>query len=707
MKRAFWFCVVAGLCLSSSFAQQSSTASAASAAVPTLVNFSGTLTGVNGKPLTGIVGVTFYLYKDEQGGSPLWLETQNVQPDRNGHYTVMLGSTHSTGLPSDIFVAGEARWLSVQPQGQKELPRVMLLSVPYALKAGDAQTIGGLPPSAFVLAAPSPIAPASPSTNSSSPTVPPPASTVTTSGGTVNALPLWTTATNIQSSVVTQSGSGSTAKIGINTTTPTNTLDVKGNAIIRGAFTLPSTGVATATSGKNSQPESFIASTFSSSSSSPVAQTFRWQAESALNNTSTPGGTLNLLYGLGSAIPAETGLRIGPKGIIGFATGQTFPGTGSVKSVALTAPASDFTVSGSPITSSGTLGLAWKVAPTNADIASAIVKRDASGSFSATTISASAVGVSSSGSIAGDFLTNAAGGTGVVGEATATSGTSIGVYGLTDSNDATSSGVAGYNNSFGGGPGVYGYSNGGGVGVYGAFVQPSSISSTFFSGFAGMWGDGGPQADGGSYGVMGTIDAGIAGLFANNSGVDEALEALNYNTNGFPFAAFNMFNNTYCTINSNGDLNCSGSKNAIVPLDGGARKVAMSAIEAPQNWFEDAGSAKLTNGAAVVALDPDYIQTVNTEKEYQVFLTPYGDCKGLYVSNRTAHSFEVHALGGGAASLSFGYRILGLRKKDQAVRFAEPPDGPKPAERAQGLAKKRAERQAHPAVTRLISSQVR
>jgi len=30
----------------------------------------------------------------------------------------------------------------------------MLFSGPYALKAGDAATVGGLPPSAFVLAAP-------------------------------------------------------------------------------------------------------------------------------------------------------------------------------------------------------------------------------------------------------------------------------------------------------------------------------------------------------------------------------------------------------------------------------------------------------------------------------------------------------------------------------------------------------------------------
>jgi len=129
-------------------------AAATSVVVPPLVSFSGVLTDLNGKPLTGIVGVTFALYNESQGGAPLWLETQNVSPDKTGHYTVTLGATASTGLPSDIFAAGEARWLGVRPEGQQEQPRVLLLSVPYALKAGDAQTIGGLPPSAFVQATP-------------------------------------------------------------------------------------------------------------------------------------------------------------------------------------------------------------------------------------------------------------------------------------------------------------------------------------------------------------------------------------------------------------------------------------------------------------------------------------------------------------------------------------------------------------------------
>lgn len=138
-------------CTNLSAAQQSGTLSS-SAIVPTLVKYGGTLLDSNGKPLSGTVGVTFLLYKDEQGGAPLWLETQNVTPDKDGHYTVVLGSTKSEGLPADLFALGEARWLAVQAQGQAEQPRVLLLSVPYALKAGDAQTLGGLPASAFMLA---------------------------------------------------------------------------------------------------------------------------------------------------------------------------------------------------------------------------------------------------------------------------------------------------------------------------------------------------------------------------------------------------------------------------------------------------------------------------------------------------------------------------------------------------------------------------
>ncbi len=294
--------------------------------VPTMVKFSGT---VQGKP-TSIIGVTFALYKDQQGGAPLWLETQSVSLDGSGRYTVQLGATLPAGLPKELFASGEARWLGVQAESQPEQPRVLLLSVPYALKAADAETVGGFPPSSFVLATSTGSATQTATNAATSSTVSPAPPPGTVSGsGTANFLPLWTDAADIGNSVVFQSGTGTAAKIGINTSTPSATLDVKGGATIRGLFTLPSVGVATATKGANSQALALTTSGFNSSSKAAVNQNFRWQAEPAGNNTSSPSGTLNLLFGSGTSAPTETGLKINNQGLLTFATGQTFPGTGN------------------------------------------------------------------------------------------------------------------------------------------------------------------------------------------------------------------------------------------------------------------------------------------------------------------------------------------------------------------------------------------
>jgi len=202
---------------------------AADTSVPRLIRFGGTISSVN----SGTFGVTFALYKDQSGGAPLWLETQNVAVDANGRYTVALGANHTNGVPVDLFASGEARWLGVQPEGQAEQARVMLFSVPYAMKAGDAETLGGQPLSAFVMAS---------SANGASPTT---ASTATaaaaggivalaspqgtggnvttTLGGTTNYLAKFTTPTNVEnSSLVYDSGTA----VGIGTTAPAATFHV-------------------------------------------------------------------------------------------------------------------------------------------------------------------------------------------------------------------------------------------------------------------------------------------------------------------------------------------------------------------------------------------------------------------------------------------------------------------------------------------------
>jgi hypothetical protein len=304
------------------------TSAQTASALPRLVRFGGTVKDLNGSPLTGVVGITFAFYSEKTGGAPLWLETQNATADGTGHYTVVLGSTKPDGLPAELFTSEQARWVGVQVSGQAEQPRVLLVSAPYALKAGDAETIGGLPPSAFVLAVPAAIG--SWTSNGAAAAVTPAVATdVTTTGGTLNYLPIFSGADTIIDSSVFQTGSGTSGKVGIDTITPATQLDVNGAGTIRGTLSLPAIAAATATGGKNSQGLNLVASSFSSTSSTALNQVFRWLAEPAGNDTTAPTGTLNLQYGLGATTPSETGLKVSSKGIVTFATGQTFPGTGA------------------------------------------------------------------------------------------------------------------------------------------------------------------------------------------------------------------------------------------------------------------------------------------------------------------------------------------------------------------------------------------
>jgi len=110
-----------------------------------------------------------------------------------------------------------------QVQGQVEQPRVLLVSVPYAMKAADAETVGGLPPSSFVLK-PSPSGQANEGVSSGNLMAPALAGPIG-GGGTTNYIPIWTSNTNLGNSTIYQSGSN----VGIGTTTPTSMLTVAGS----------------------------------------------------------------------------------------------------------------------------------------------------------------------------------------------------------------------------------------------------------------------------------------------------------------------------------------------------------------------------------------------------------------------------------------------------------------------------------------------
>ena len=95
----------------------SSVAPASSGSVPRLIRFSGTLRDQAGKPLSGPMNVSFSIFAEREGGSPLWWETQTVEVDAQGRYSVLLGAMQPDGVPMELFTSGKARWLEVLVEG--------------------------------------------------------------------------------------------------------------------------------------------------------------------------------------------------------------------------------------------------------------------------------------------------------------------------------------------------------------------------------------------------------------------------------------------------------------------------------------------------------------------------------------------------------------------------------------------------------------
>jgi hypothetical protein len=123
-----------------------------------------------------------------------------------------------------------------------------------------------------------------------------------------------------------------------------------------------------------------------------------------------------------------------------------------------------------------------------------------------------------------------------------------------------------------------------------------------------------------------------------------------------------------------GDFVVNGRKNAVVPLQDG-QHVALTAEESTEAWFSDYGTAQLVKGRAVVQIDHVYLQTVNTEKDYHVFLTARGNPKGaLYIDKETPSSFEIRE-STGTANINVSYRIVAKRKDfaDERLKKVETP----------------------------------
>jgi len=291
----------------------------------------------------------------------------------------------------------------------------------------------------------------------------------------------------------------------------------------------------------------------------------------------------------------------------------------------------------------------------------------------------------------------------------------VGVYGQLEDFNAPGDFRAGVLGMAANNPGVVGFSDvGDGIqgvsiflfGVYGrSFINDAVVGiSDQKSGVVGTAGAVGagpnlpPQYAGNPPGVLGKSDLnpgvvgasrsfpGVIGFGVNAQGV-LGISDTNIGVHGkvtTPGGFAGVFDGN---VVINGDLAVSGpNKSAVVRFPDGSNRL-LYCMESPEHWFEDFGSGKLRRGRAAVKLDADFARVIATG-DYRVFLTPEGDCNGLYVTRKSGRAFEVRELNGGTSNVAFSYRIVGRRKDIRGRRrFAKfdapvPPETPRPKPRS-------------------------
>ena len=287
--------------------------------VPLVVRFSSSMRELDETISSGFKNVSFALYQDKNGGVPLWLESQTVPLDNQGRFTVLLGSATSGGVPAATFAAGEPRWIGITPGDGIERPRIELVSVPYALKAADADTLGGKRSNEFVslqqlnsmLFGQKPSNPiAIDASSTTGPSSVPPATSGPPIQVQLDGLPASTFAKLNESNVFSES-----------------------QGFPGGIYLSGSNPDANTPKALDSAPLDFESSFINPQTASQVGQRFRWVALPLPGASTGPSAQLSLFFGVNGANPSNTGFSFNSDGTINFAAGQQIPASAVISAL--------------------------------------------------------------------------------------------------------------------------------------------------------------------------------------------------------------------------------------------------------------------------------------------------------------------------------------------------------------------------------------
>jgi len=122
----------------------------------------------------------------------------------------------------------------------------------------------------------------------------------------------------------------------------------------------------------------------------------------------------------------------------------------------------------------------------------------------------------------------------------------------------------------------------------------------------------------------------------------------------------------YRVSNQNRKIVGNGTASSIVKNIQG-EPVILTCPEAPETVLQDFGTGRLTEGRAHIDIDPDLAINLNVSESHplKVYITPEGDCNGVYVTNKSAYGFDVIELQGGRSNVPFSWQIVATRANEE------------------------------------------
>lgn len=278
-------------------------------------------------------------------------------------------------------------------------------------------------------------------------------------------------------------------------------------------------------------------------------------------------------------------------------------------------------------------------------------------------INSGVLGVTTNGGFGVDGFSSDGAYGGVRGTAT----TGVGVEGVSSSfwgiygRSATSVGVVG---TSGTNLGLYG-SSGSFTGVYGTsgsgYAVQGVTSASDAGHFSSTTGTGVRASSVTGFGLValtgGSVGAYVVNSNGNGADVQGSYVGLLGRSNSYPLLLTNAAAADVFFVDGSGNVYSHGTYRTFVATRQGRDATAYSTATTTPS-VEDSGTAELIDGAASVRFDPAFAASIDLQTAYQVFLTPGGDTRGLFIASKTANGFVVRETQGGRGRLSFDYRII-------------------------------------------------